>query len=175
FFAIAGVFVNEGLFEKLGLEVPTTIAELEAVADVLLANGIQPFALGARDKWPALATYMYLTDRYGGINAFADAQARRTRFDSEPFVQAAQKYQEWVRRGYFGVTSLGEAYGDAQLLVATGQAVMHVTGTWMSAQYSDPEFTDQKIGFYPFPIVEGGAGKATDVMGQTDIGFAATR
>lgn len=175
FFAIAGVFVNEGLFEKLGLEVPTTIAELEAVADVLLANGIQPFALGARDKWPALATYMYLTDRYGGINAFADAQARRTRFDSEPFVQAAQKYQEWVRRGYFGDTPLGEAYGDAQLLMATGQAGMHVTGTWMSAQYSDPEFTDQKIGFYPFPIVEGGAGKATDVMGQTDIGFAATR
>lgn len=175
FFAIAGVFVNETLFDELGLSVPTTISEMEAVADVLLANGIQPFALGARDKWPALATYMYLVDRYGGINAFAEAQARRARFDSEPFVQAAKKYQEWVQKGYFGPTPLGEAYGDAQLLMAIGDAGMHVTGSWMATQYSSPDFTDQTIGFYPFPILEGGEGKVTDVMGQTDIGFVATR
>ena len=153
FFAIAGVFVNEGLFEELGLTVPTTLDEMEQVADKLLAAGIQPFALGARDKWPALATYMYLTNRYGGMEAFADAQARRARFDSDPFVQAAQKYQEWVEKGYFGPTPLGEAYGDAQLLMATGQAGMHVTGSWMNAQYSDPEFTDQRLGFYPFPVI----------------------
>lgn len=175
FFAIAGVFVNEGLFEELGLTVPTTLDEMEQVADKLLAAGIQPFALGARDKWPALATYMYLTNRYGGMEAFADAQARRARFDSDPFVQAAQKYQEWVEKGYFGPTPLGEAYGDAQLLMATGQAGMHVTGSWMNAQYSDPEFTDQRLGFYPFPVIPGGKGKVTHVMGQTDIGFAATR
>lgn len=175
FFAIAGLFVNEGIFEDFGLAVPTTIPELEQVADKLMAAGIQPFALGARDKWPALATYMYLTNRYGGMEAFADAQARRARFDSDPFVQAARKYQEWINKGYFGSTPLGEAYGDAQLLMATGEAGMHVTGSWMNAQYSDPGFTDQRIGFYPFPVLPGGKGKATDVMGQTDIGFAATR
>lgn len=174
FFAIAGLFVNEGLFEEFGLAVPATIPELEQVADKLLAAGIQPFALGARDLWPALATYMYLTNRYGGMEAFADAQARRARFDSEPFVQAGLKYQEWFNKGYFGPTPLGEAYGDAQLLMATGEAAMHVTGSWMNAQYSDPGFTDQRIGFYPFPILPGGKGKETDVMGQTDIGFAAT-
>lgn len=175
FFAIAGVFVNEGLFEELGLSVPTTIEEMEQVADKLLAAGIQPFALGARDKWPALATYMYLTNRYGGMEAFADAQARRARFDSEPFVQAAKKYQEWIEKGYFGPTPLGEAYGDAQLLMATGEAGMHVTGSWMNASYADPEFTDQRLGFYPFPVIPGGKGKVTHVMGQTDIGFAVTR
>jgi len=174
FFAIAGVYVNEGLFESLGLTVPTTLQEMEEVADKLLAAGYQPFALGARDKWPALATYMYLVNRYGGMEAFADAQARRARFDSEPFVQAALKYQEWVEKGYFGPTPLGEAYGDAQLLMATGIAGMHVTGSWMNAQYSDPGFTDQTLGFYPFPLLPGGKGKITDVMGQTDIGFAAT-
>ncbi|HEX6971058.1 MAG TPA: hypothetical protein VF234_02425, partial [Limnochordia bacterium] len=64
---------------------------------------------------------------------------------------------------------------DAQVLMATGEAGMHVTGTWMAALYSDPEFTDQTIGFYPFPVLVGGPGKITDVMGQTDIGFVATR
>lgn len=174
FFAVAGIFLNEAIFEKYGLSVPTTIEELEEVADTLLANGVQPFACGARDGWPVLALYMYLTDRYGGINAFAEAQARQRRFDSEPFVQAALKYQEWVKKGYFGPTPLSEAYGDAQQLMATGQAAMHVTGSWMCAQYGDPTFTDQPLGFYPFPEMPGGLGKITDIMGQTDIGFAAT-
>ncbi len=174
FFAIAGIFVNEDLFRAYGLEVPTTIAELERVADALLAKGIQPLACGARDKWPPLALYMYLTNRYGGVDAFQNAQGRRGRFDSESFVKAAEKYQEWVKKGYFGDKPLSEAYGDAQQLMATGKAGMHITGSWMCAQYSDPEFTDQTMGFYAFPILEGGMGKATDVMGQTDIGFAAT-
>ena len=166
--------MNEDLFRAYGLEVPTTIAELERVADALLAKGIQPLACGARDKWPPLALYMYLTNRYGGVDAFQNAQGRRGRFDSESFVKAAEKYQEWVKKGYFGDKPLSEAYGDAQQLMATGKAGMHITGSWMCAQYSDPEFTDQTMGFYAFPILEGGMGKATDIMGQTDIGFAAT-
>ena len=109
FFAIAGVFVNEGIFERLGLSVPTTIDEMEQVADKLLAAGIQPFALGARDKWPALATYMYLTNRYGGMEAFADAQARRARFDSEPFVQAALEVSRVDRERVLRADALGRS------------------------------------------------------------------
>ena len=96
FFAIAGVFVNEDIFEKYNLKVPTTIAEMEKVADTLLANGIQPFAVGARDKWPVLAMYMYLVNRFGGMEA--DNACQKSRFDSEPIVKAAQLYQEWEER-----------------------------------------------------------------------------
>ena len=175
FFAIAGVFVNEEIFDKYNLEVPTTIDEMEKVAEALKAKGIQPFAVGARDKWPMLAMYMYFVDRFGGMEAFNDAQARKARFDSDAMVKAAQLYQEWSKKGFFGPTPLGEAYGDAQQLMATGKAGMHVTGSWMCAQYSDKGFTDQKLGFYAFPELKGGKGKATDIMGQTDIGFAVTR
>ncbi len=174
FFAIAGIFVNEGLFKSLNLSVPTSVEELEQVAETLKAKGIQPFACGAKDKWPPLAAYMYLTNRYGG-DIFTRAQAREARFDDEAFVKAAQKYQEWVKRGFFGSKPLGEAYGDAQQLMATGRAAMHITGSWMCTGYSDKDFTDQTIGFYAFPELKGGKGKITDVMGQTDIGFVATK
>lgn len=174
FFAIAGIFYNERIFEENGLTPPKTIAEMEKIADTLLAKGIQPFACGVRDKWPALAMYMYLVDRYGGVEAFNNAQARAGRFDTEPFVKAAQLYQDWVKKGYFGRTPLGEAYGDAQQSMYVGKAAMHVTGSWMCAQYSDPTLTDQPIAFAAFPELPGGKGKASDIMGQTDIGFAAT-
>ena len=175
FFAIAGLFVNEGIFKANGLSVPTTVDELEKVADALKAKGIQPFACGARDKWPPLAMYMYLTDRFGGITTFSDAAGRKGRFDSDPFVKAAQKYQEWVKKGYFGDKPLSEAYGDAQQLMATGKAAMHVTGSWMCAQYADKGFTDQTLGFYAFPEMPGGKGKMTDMMGMVDIGFTVTK
>ncbi|NLY75665.1 MAG: extracellular solute-binding protein [Firmicutes bacterium] len=175
FFAIAGLFINEDIFKANGLKIPTTIDELEAVADALKAKGIQPFACGARDKWPPLALYMYLTDRYGGINAFDDARTRKIRFDSDAFVQAAQKYQEWVKKGYFGEKPLSEAYGDADNLMATGKAAMQVTGSWKCAQYASKDFTDQNIGFYPFPVLPGGKGEITDMMGMVDIGFTVTK
>jgi raffinose/stachyose/melibiose transport system substrate-binding protein len=174
FFAIAGIFANEGIFKANGLQVPTTVDEMEKVADTLVAKGIQPFACGAKDKWPPLALYMYLVNRYGG-DAFGKAQGRKLAFDSDPFVLAARKYQAWVKRGYFGSKPLGEAYGDAQQLMATGKAAMHVTGSWMAAQYSSKEFTDQTIGFYAFPELKGGQGKVTDVMGMTDIGWVVTK
>lgn len=174
FFAVAGMFINEGLFAELGLKAPTTFTELEAVADALLAKGIQPFACGAKDKWPALAMYMYLVNRYGG-NAFGLAQSRKLAFDSDAFVKAAEKYQSWVKKGYFGEKPLGEAYGDAQQLVAIRKAGMIVTGSWMCGQFSNKEFTDQTIGFHAVPVLEGGVGTAEDLMGMTDIGFAASK
>ncbi|MGE5583421.1 MAG: extracellular solute-binding protein [Bacillota bacterium] len=175
FFAVAGVFVNEGIFKKYNLTMPTTIDKLEKVADTLKSKGIQPFACGARDKWPALALFMYLTDRNGGVKVFNDAAARKSRFDSADFIKAAQKYQEWVKKGYFGDKPLGESYNDAQQLMATAKAAMIVTGSWMCAQFSNKEFTDQTIGFYAFPEMKGGKGKITDVMGMPDIAFAVTK
>lgn len=174
-FAIAGVFYNQGLFKKYNLAIPTTIDQLEKAADTLKSNGIQPFACGARDKWPVLALFMYLTDRSGGVQAFNNAAARKSRFDGPEFVKAAQKYQEWAKKGYFGDKPLGESYNDAQQVMATGKAAMHVTGSWMCAQYANKDFTDQSIGFFAFPEMTGGKGKITDVMGMPDIAFAVSK
>ena len=173
FFAIAGIFLNEGIFKDNNLTIPKTVSDMAKVADVLKAKGIQPFACGAKDKWPALAMYMYLVDRFGG-DIFTQAAARKARFDSDPFVKAAQQYQDWVKKGYFGDKPLGEAYGDANQLLATAKAGMQVTGSWMCSAYSSADFTDQTIGFYAFPVISGGKGPVTDVMGMTDIGYAAT-
>jgi raffinose/stachyose/melibiose transport system substrate-binding protein len=175
FFAIAGIFENDTIFEKLGLKEAATIEDVAKNADALLAAKIQPFAAGGKDKWPVLHLYMYFVDRFGGPHAFSDAAARKTHFYGEPFIKAAKYYQDWVKKGYFGTKPLGEGYGDAQQLMASGKAGMQVTGTWMCAQYSSADFTKEKLSFHQFPaFASGGMGPATDVMGMTDIGWAAT-
>lgn len=174
FFAIAGLLVNEGKFKELGLTVPTNVDELEQVAETLKNKGIQPFAVGSKDQWPILATYMYLVNRYGG-NIFEQAVNRKVRFDDAPFVQAGTKIQEWAKKGYFGTKPLSEGYADAQLLMCTGKAGMQISGSWLCGLYSDKKQTDQTIGFYQVPVIKGGKGLASDVMGMTDVGFAVTK
>jgi raffinose/stachyose/melibiose transport system substrate-binding protein len=174
FFAIAGIYVNEGILKANGLTVPTTIDGLEKVCDALKTKGIQPFACGARDKWPILATYMYLVNRYGG-DIFTEAAARKVRFDADPFVKAGLKLQEWAKKGYLGSKPLGESYADAQLLMESGKATMHLTGSWLCTDYSSAKKTTQTLGFYAFPALPGGKGQITDAMGMTDTGFVATK
>jgi raffinose/stachyose/melibiose transport system substrate-binding protein len=176
FFAIAGLFENDGMFEKLGLNKdPATIEEVATNADALLKAGIQPFAAGGKDKWPVLHLYMYFVDRFGGPNAFSDAANRKAHFYDQPFVDAALYYQDWVKKGYFGTKPLGESNDDAALIMGSGKAAMRLTGSWMCAKFSDPTFTKEKISFHQFPaFASGGKGIATDVMGMTDIGWAAT-
>jgi raffinose/stachyose/melibiose transport system substrate-binding protein len=174
FFAIAGLLVNEGKFKEFGLTVPTTIRRLEKVAEALKAKGIQPFAVGAKDQWPILATYMYLVNRYGG-NIFDRAVARKARFNARPFVKAGRTIQKWAKKGYFGKKPLSEGYADAQLLMSTGKAGMQISGSWLCGLYSDKTQTDQTIGFYPVPRLPGGKGRVSDVMGMTDVGFVATK
>jgi len=175
FFAVAGVFYNQGIFKKYNLTIPTTIDQLEKVADTLKSKGVQPFACGARDKWPVLALFMYLTDRSGGVQVFNDAAARKGRFDSAEFIKAAQVYQEWVKKGYFGDKPLSEAYDDGKQLIATGKAAMQVSGSWLCGPYASKDFTDQTIGFFAFPEMKGGKGKISDVMGMPDIAFTVTK
>lgn len=176
FFAIAGLFENDGMFEKLGLNPdPATIEDVAKDADALLAAGIQPFAAGGKDKWPVLHLYMYFVDRIGGPNAFSDAANRKTHFFDQAFVDAANYYQGWVKKGYFGTKPLGESNDDAALIMGSGKAAMRLTGSWMCAKFSDPTFTKEKISIHQFPaLASGGKGIATDVMGMTDIGWAAT-
>jgi len=174
FFAIAVLFVNEGLFEAEGLSVPTTISEFEAVCEKLKAAGIQPISAGSMDKWPILHTYMYLVNRYGG-DIFSDAVARKAKFSDDAFVKAGLKLQEWAKKGYYGDKPLAEDYGSSQLMLATGKSGMQLTGTWMCGMWSDPKQTTQKIGAYPFPVLQGGKGSVNDLMGMTDVGFIATK
>jgi raffinose/stachyose/melibiose transport system substrate-binding protein len=174
FFAIGGLLVNEGIFKKYGLTVPTTMEQLKTTLAALKAKAVQPFAVGSKDQWPILATYMYLVNRYGG-RIFEEAAARKVRFDAKPFVQAGLTIQDWAKKGYFGSKPLSEGWGDAQLLMCTGKAGMQITGSFVCGLYSDPRQTDQTIGFYQVPTLKGGIGLASDVMGMTDVGFVATK
>nr|MCR4587757.1 extracellular solute-binding protein [Lachnospiraceae bacterium] len=104
------IYYNKTIFAELGLDVPETIDELETVCATLKDAGYIPFSLANASKWTGSMYFMYLVARHSG-NAEFDAaytQENGGTFTSEAFIFAAEKIQDWVKKGYFpdGVNSL---------------------------------------------------------------------
>jgi raffinose/stachyose/melibiose transport system substrate-binding protein len=68
------VWYNKRVFNRLGIQVPVTFAELEAACDKMVANGVVPFALANKAKYPASFWYMLLATRYGGSGVYLGGQ-----------------------------------------------------------------------------------------------------
>jgi len=174
--AVAMLFCSKSAFKDAGLEYPTTVAELEAVAEAFKAKGIAPFALANATKWTGSMYYMYLVNRIGGAEVFMNAANRfkPDGFLDPAFTQAGEIIQKWVKAGYFneGFNGLDEDNGQSRMLLYTGNAAMYLMGSWFLATGAseNPDFM-QNVAIIPFPVYEGGAGDPTAVVGTVGDNF----
>ncbi|GHT77108.1 sugar-binding protein [Spirochaetia bacterium] len=173
--SVAGIFYNKRLFAENGIQVPTTISELEAACDKFVAKGIIPFALANKAKYVASFYYMYLVDRYAGPQVFADASNRvnGVTFNDEAFLWAGKKMQEWARKGYFGqgYNSLDGETGAHRQMFYNGEGAMVLDGAWTVSTFYDEEAPIDDISLFPFPAVEGGKGDVNAMVGTVGDNF----
>src|SRR5690606_6173156 len=164
-----GFWYNKDLFAKAGIEQPpATWTEFLDTVQTLKDAGITPLALGERDKWPGHFYWVYLATRIGGKPAFDAAYTRQGSFADPPFVQAGERLKELVDLEPFQPGFLGAGYGDHQAVMANGQAAMELMGHWAPGANTgvaeDPEAYLSTLGWFPFPMVEGGAGDPNDAL-----------
>ncbi|MGI9058160.1 MAG: extracellular solute-binding protein [Ktedonobacteraceae bacterium] len=165
-------FYNKDIFSKYKLSPPTTWSELLNVINVLKQNNLIPIALAGASQWPYLMYAEFLVDRIGGGNVF------KTVFNGQPnawadpaFIKANTMIQDLVKMGAFGTsyTSTNADSNQDAALVYTGKAGMMLQGNWNYAvfQTNAPDFLNAgKLGWFPFPAVEGGKGDPKDVYGN---------
>ena len=151
-----GLFYNATMFEEHGWKVPTTITELETVADAMLAEKIVPFSSGNALWRPTNEHYVTLVlNSIAGPEAVYKALKGELPWTAEPFVKAIDKLDEWWAKGYFGPNyfSLNGEQQVAQL--ATGQAGMMPSGTWQF-QHINTYFppANAEAGFVGFPSAD---------------------
>jgi raffinose/stachyose/melibiose transport system substrate-binding protein len=173
---LVGVWYSKSAFTEAGIEAPpTTWTEFLATVETLKAAGITPISLGEGDKWPGHFYWVYLAIRNGGKAAFDAAYTREGTFADEPFVKAGQDLLQLVELEPFQDGFLAATYPDSSSIFANGGAAMELMGHWspgnMEGLVEDIEAMRANLGWFPFPIVEGGAGDPTDVLGGGD-GFA---
>lgn len=172
--SMCGFYYNKDLFAKYGLEVPQTIGELEAVCDTFVANGITPFALANSTKWTGSMYFMNLAARKGGLEPFNAAVAGDGSFEDECFIYAGDTIRDWTQKGYFseGMNSLNEDDGQARQQLYTEDAAMILMGSWYTAllKSESADFYD-KIGWFPFPALEGSDADPSITIGSVGQNF----
>jgi raffinose/stachyose/melibiose transport system substrate-binding protein len=171
-----GFWYNKDLFAQAGIaNPPTTWTEFINDVKALKAAGITPIALGEGDKWPGMHMWAYLVTRLGGKANFEGALLRTGSFADPAFVEAGQKLQELIALEPFQDGFLAATYGDEATVMGNGKAAMELMGQWApsveAANSTDKKGIGDKLGFFAFPMVEGGKGDPADAVGGGN-GFA---
>ena len=178
---MVGFWYNKDHFAQAGItETPKTWTQFLDVVRKLKAAGLTPIALGGNDKWPGHFYWAYLAIRIAGIDALTQAQQTKS-FDNPDFVTAGEKLRELVDLEPFQEGFLGAGYEETDgqaAAVGNGMASMELMGQWapsvQKAYSKNGQGLGDKLGFFPFPEIEGGKGKATDAFGGGN-GFAIGR
>lgn len=172
---IVPVYYNKAIFEEYDLEVPETYEDFKNVVQTLADNGVAPIALGNKDRWTGSLWYMYLADRIGGPEVLTKAIERSGSFEDPSLVQAAEEIQNLVNMDAFIKGFNGLSNDEAKSEFMNEQAAMYLMGTWELPNYTTnvdvpKEFRD-KIGFFKFPIVDGGQGDINSWVGGPGVGL----
>ncbi|MEV4165510.1 ABC transporter substrate-binding protein [Nonomuraea dietziae] len=125
------VYYNKQLFEKAGLEVPTTFEEFTKVMDAFVAKDQTPLAM-AGAEYPAQQVFYQLAlskAQRPWVNAYQLYQGR-TDFKGPELTYAAQTMADWVKKGYVSKDAAGLKAQDMGDAFMAGKFPMMVSGSW---------------------------------------------
>jgi raffinose/stachyose/melibiose transport system substrate-binding protein len=168
---LAGFYYNKGIFDELGLEVPTTQDEFIDVLQAVKDDGTYaPLALGSADGWQL--GYNVLANM--GPNYWKGEEGRLGLIDgtkklTDPeFVaafDAADSLIPFLPSGYEAIT-----YDDMGQLFNLGQAAIIPDGSWNINQLTS---TGLDVGVFGAPVAEAGDQRYQQEMPDMAIGLNA--
>lgn len=167
---------NKDLCAKAGVD-PTQIHEWDdfiSAVKKIQAAGITPIAVGGKDKWP-LHFYpaMLLMRILGKEGLTAICAGKNGGFSNPDAVKAFQLYKELAALQPFQKGFLAATYPDAAGTFHDGKTAFHLMGNWDIAEgradaADGKGLPDEKLGWFFFPEVKGGKGKANDIFASVD-------
>lgn len=158
---IEGFWYNKAIFARFGLDVPRTWDEMLDAAAALQREGVQPFALAGKEKWPITRMINAYIIRAYGADAMLQVDRGERRLTDPGFIEAAKVVQDMALQGYYGVNVSKVDFRGSMQAFMQGRAAMFYSGSWSLRQFNNPrdgELPSDQIGFFSVPLVEGGAG-----------------
>lgn len=174
-------FYNKALFAKAGVDAGgiRTWDDFLAAVKRLKAADITPIIVGAGEKWPMHFYWSYLALRAGGPDLIARARAGKDGgFTNAAFVEAGTRLRELAALEPFQPGYLGALHLQAAGLFGDGKGAMQLMGNWLlntqRGNAADGKgLASDQIGVFSFPVLPGGRGKVTDILGGVN-GFLVT-
>lgn len=171
-----GFWYDKALFAKAGITAPpTTWEEFIATTGKLKAAGIEPVAIGAKDKWPVAFWFDYLAVRACSPQVLQGV-VTSLKFDDPCWVEAGRQFEKVIgaqpfNKGFLN-TSAQQGAGSSAGLIANGKAAMELMGHWnpsvIQGLTADRKPLGDKLGWFAFPTVPGAGGSQDGALGGGD-------
>lgn len=162
--SVSGCIYNKVIFEELGLSVPTTQDEFNAVCDKLLEAGITPIYSGAGDAWPFFLQFDLdpIFDSEEGNELLKKLNNNEIKFADIPEITSmCEWYKMAAEKGWFGETYMTDTFDYVSEVLGTGEAAMvFLFDTWFDTDY-DNSYTYQNSDFGIMPVFRGTSEKGT--------------
>lgn len=165
-------YYNKAIFEKYGVEVPTTFDELLAAAETFKSNGITPMAIFGAEGWITAAFYDCLATRWdaGGIAKLDNGQGTPS---EDAYKNAADMMNKLVKAGLFQDSATSTNYDQASQMFLNGEAAMFLNGQWYMTDATTGLGDNVDWMFYPsYDEASYEAGKAVWSGGGAAAGYA---
>lgn len=151
-----GVMYNKDIFEKQGLDVPTTWSEFVAVMDKLKAAGITPVSIGGKDGWPVgLIPMSIMQGTYPTPEQKTQLDKAlwggETKLSDPKLAEVMEKTKTIFDHADPNFTGIDYATAEGQFI--GGQAAMTFDGSWATQQFSQQN-PGLKFGYFPMPGTE---------------------
>ena len=147
-----GLYYRRDVLDAAGIaEAPRTFTDLVAACDKLKAAGIEPFAIGTRDLWPAAAWFDYLDLRENGY-AFHRALMQGIVAYTDPRVRAVfDRWQTLLDHDCFSRGHASSSWQQSQALMYQGKAAMMLIGNYIVPNF--PADLRERMEFARFPTL----------------------
>ncbi|WP_159888238.1 extracellular solute-binding protein [Paenibacillus puerhi] len=173
------IYYNQSVFDKHGVKVPKTWAELQQAVDTFNKNNVIPIALGNKANWAAQSTiFSTIGDRVTGTEWFLKAVKQEgAKFTDPEFVSALKVLQELGSSKAFqeGFNSIDQ--NQMRQLYFQGKAAMFIDGGWAMADVvkNAPKEVLDVTHVTILPPVEGGKGEAQSTAGVVGTGLGVSK
>jgi len=145
------VYYNKDLFDKQGVKVPGSLAELESAMATFVKAGVPPLSV-AGAEYPAQQIF-YLLALSKADRKFVTAYQvydGKVDFHGPELTFGATGFADWVTKGFIPKDSAGIRAEDMGVAFAQGKFPMMISGSWWYGRFADQIKTFQ-WGTFLFP------------------------
>lgn len=153
-----GVVYNKDIFDKLQLQVPDTLEEMERTVNILEEKGVVPFAAHFQEGWKIgnMTMQFMLNNVFRGESNWGSRfREGKISFSGDPRMRECIEQNKYILNHTWDDALVIEQY-ESDRRFAEGEAAMYLTGSW-SLQAMGQYDTSTQYGFFPFPNETGDA------------------
>ena len=167
---------NKTLFEEMGIEIPTTYAELLSACDKIAAEGITPWFLPGADGWQHQLAFFQIGGVYEeatpGLSEGLNNNTA-TFADNEKMLEVLGQFKELSDKGYFGEDWIGTDSSNMVNEFGDRACAMAMANSSYIKQLQEETGSDDEWGLFLLPLGDNDT-FPTNPAGPTMFGYKGT-